>query len=46
LGLLLLQEIFEMHAEARTEVLKVAPVGGAAAVFHTGSSMGFACACV
>lgn len=27
LGLLLLQEIFEVHAEARTEVLKVAQVG-------------------
>jgi hypothetical protein len=31
LGLLLLQEIFEVHGEARTEVLKVAQVCAAAA---------------
>jgi hypothetical protein len=34
LGLLLLQEIFEVHAEARTEVLKVAQVGGTAIVMN------------
>lgn len=34
LGLLLLQEIFEVHAEARTEVLKVAQVSAAASGVH------------